>query len=253
MSQTPPGHEKVMAAIEAAAGAHDGRPDAAASAEPDRKANQEMNTTSSPAAEIGGAAALPPAGGNASGAAGDATPPNPFENPADTSIVDWSEVDQQMEQAFMARDKKRSRRKLAINIFLVSCLLGGAGGAFAWYQSSEPAQRFVHELAGNIRSVATGNDPASLTEVVDTCDHALGKVAGRGDQIREATAAMGVDVETVEADEAGRIAFEQEIESAMQDMMGGEGRTALERNRELRAKMRHLARSPEATLKVETN
>jgi len=71
----------------------------------------------------------------------------------------------------------------------------------------------------------------SLANTKKNFDQQLEKIAVRNDQIGDATKALGVDPNSVPEGNG------EEIETAMKDMMGGEGRTVTERNKDVQDKL----------------
>ena len=144
-----------------------------------------------------------------------------------------------LEESREIRIKKKRKQSILVNLCLLSLPLFAAAGAFVWYKADEQNQLAAREFLGNIKMVAKGEDIASITDVMDTYDKALDKVAVRRDQVRDATKALGLTEEQIaiieaEADDATT------FDAAMKEMMGGEGTTIADRNKAFQKKYGHL-------------
>ena len=128
-----------------------------------------------------------------------------------------------------AKQKKSLKVKSLAATFSLLALLGAAAGWVAVSPAARAkAARIVPLFQESVRDVK------SLANTKEKFDEALEKVAGHGSHIDEATRAMGVDPASVSAEE------EAELDGAMAEMMGGEGRTTGERNKELQQKLRFV-------------
>jgi hypothetical protein len=122
------------------------------------------------------------------------------------------------------KEQTRKRQNL-VATFALLALLGTAGG---WFAVSPSAQAKVAKIVPLFKE--SMRDVKSLANTKENFDKQLEKVAVHGDQIKDATLAMGVDPSTV-AEGNG-----EEIDGAMKDMSGGQ-RTTTERNKEVQGKL----------------
>lgn len=122
--------------------------------------------------------------------------------------------------------KARKRRMEALVTALV--LLGLTGGGSAWFVQDAARVQAFKEAMRDIRSVG------DVKSLVAKYQKALDRVAARGKQIDQATAAMGVKKSA--ADDKDPF-----MEEEMKKMMGGKGKTVGERNRALVKNFGHMA------------
>ncbi len=119
----------------------------------------------------------------------------------------------------------QKRQSLAVTLSLLA-MLAAAGG---WFAVSPSAQAKVAKVVPLFKESL--RDVKALANTKENFDKQLEQVGSRNNQIDDATRALGVDPTTV-PDEAGA-----ELDTALQDMMGGEGRTTSERNKEVQEKL----------------
>jgi hypothetical protein len=119
----------------------------------------------------------------------------------------------------------QKRQSLAVTLSLLA-MLAAAGG---WFAVSPSAQAKVAKVVPLFKESL--RDVKTLANTKENFDKQLEQVGARGNQIDDASRALGVDPTTV-PDEAGA-----ELDTAMKDMMGGEGRTTSERNKEVQEKL----------------
>jgi len=135
------------------------------------------------------------------------------------------------------RRKSRKRRMEALVAAVV--LLGLTGGGSAWFVHSPVRVQALTEVMRDIRSVG------DVKSMVAKYRAALDRVAARGQQIDQATAAMGVEKNA--ADEK-----DPYMEAEMSTMMGGESKTVGQRNQALQASFGNMAKDaggvPKATV-----
>lgn len=117
--------------------------------------------------------------------------------------------------------KRRKRKQRIASITTACALLSIASGSTIWFVQSPDRITALKEALQDIRSVG------DVKSIVAKFQASLDKVAVRGKQIEAATAAMGVTANA--ADEEDPF-----FEAEMKDMMGGEGRTVGQRNRQLK-------------------
>ena len=108
------------------------------------------------------------------------------------------------------RRKKRQRRRESLVAALV--LLGITGGGSAWFvQSPERVQALLSAIS-EIRSVG------DVKSMVAKYQDALNRISARGQQIDQATKAMGITSN-------GKDEEDPYFDAEMKQMMGGEGKT----------------------------
>lgn len=116
--------------------------------------------------------------------------------------------------------RKSSKRKM--EALVAACVLFGlTGGGTAWFVHSPDRVQAFKEALREIRSVG------DVKSMVAKYQAALDRVAVRSTQIDQATVAMGGKKST--GDEK-----DPYLEAEMKQMMGGEGKTAVERNKLLK-------------------
>ena len=129
-----------------------------------------------------------------------------------------------IEERDAVKDKARKRTSLVVTISLLA-LLGSAGG---WFAVNPEAQAKVAQIVPLFKE--SMRDVKDLANTKKNFDKQLEKIAERGNQIDEASRAMGIDPTTVAAGNG------EEIDNAMKEMSGGE-RTTTDRNKEFQEKL----------------
>lgn len=127
------------------------------------------------------------------------------------------------------RDEKMKitqKRQSLVVTFSLLAMVAAAGG---WFAVSPSAQAKVATIVPLFKESL--RDVKTLANTKENFDKQLERVSARNNQIGNATRALGVDPATV-ADGAGG-----ELDSAMKDMMGGEGRTISERTKAVQEKL----------------
>jgi hypothetical protein len=126
------------------------------------------------------------------------------------------------------RDAKKAasqkRTSIAVTLSLLA-LLGSAGG---WFAVNPSAQAKVAKIIPVFKESL--RDVKSLANTKENFDKQLEKVAVHGNQIDDASRAMGVNPDAVPEGNS------QEIDGAMKSMSGGE-RTTTERNNDVQDKL----------------
>lgn len=135
------------------------------------------------------------------------------------------------------RRKKRKHRMEALVTALV--LLGLTGGGSAWFVSSPDRVQAFKDAIREVRSVG------DVKSLVAKYQKALDRIGARGQQIDQATAAMGVK-KSAKDDE------DPFMEAEMKQMMGGadKGKTVGERNRLLKQNFGHMEKKHGVDLKA---
>jgi hypothetical protein len=139
------------------------------------------------------------------------------------------EGDPELRAMIEARDAQKAK-SLKRNGIAVSCTflaLLVAGGT--WFAVSPSAQAKVARVVPLFKESV--RDARSLADTKENFDKSLEKVAGHGQFIDEATRSLGADPNSVTKEQ------EAELDASMKQMMGGEGRTTSERNKELQQKL----------------
>lgn len=219
----------VMAAIEAALAAEESAPPTPAPA------------SSAPVQNAAPAASAPVPTPRPAPVSAPAARPAPAANTGGNAVqhdhatgLNKEQVDAMLEESHEFRKKRKARQKVGLNLLLVGLFLGLIGGAYGWYASSPDNQAKVHGLWGDVQAVTSGESKDSLSDIIDSYDESLDKIAVRGAQVREATIALGADPDAVDAE------GDAALEAAMKEMMGGET-TTFERDQMVREKFGALA------------
>ncbi|MDA1006902.1 MAG: hypothetical protein O3A87_10565 [Verrucomicrobia bacterium] len=144
------------------------------------------------------------------------------------------QVDAMLAESHDFRKKRKARQRVLVNMTIVALFLGLIGGAFGWYAVSPDNQAKVHGLWGNVTDFTSGRSKESLSDIIDSYDESLDKIATRGEQVRVATVALGADPDAVDPEGDAALA------AAMKEMSGGET-TSLERDALLRQEMGGVA------------
>jgi hypothetical protein len=123
----------------------------------------------------------------------------------------------------------RKKRRRRIEALVTACLFfGSTAGGTVWFVQDEARVQAFKEAMRDIRSVG------DVKSLVAKYQDALDRIAARGQQIEQATAAMGIKPSA--SDEKDPF-FEEE----MKQMMGNEGgKTVGERNRLLKQNFAHM-------------
>lgn len=127
------------------------------------------------------------------------------------------------------QNKRKSRKRRMEALVAALVLLGLTGGGSAWFVQDPARVQAFKEAMRDIRSVG------DVKSLVAKYQKALDRVAARGKQIDQASAAMGVKKSA--ADEKDPF-----MEEEMKKMMGGKGKTIGERNRALAENFGHMAK-----------
>jgi hypothetical protein len=138
------------------------------------------------------------------------------------------ESDPELRGEIDARDarigKQRARRSLAVSLGLAA-LVAAAGG---WLAVSPSARA---GLAAIIPALKGGvEDVKMIGSLTTRYDQQLEKISVRGDQISDATLALGADPEALAE------GVDPNMEAEMEQMMGGEGTTSVDRDKAFKEK-----------------
>lgn len=133
-----------------------------------------------------------------------------------------------------------TRKRRRDTLIVLGVILGLSGGGFGWFVQDPQRVQAFKDAIRDIRSIG------DVRSMVAKYRESLDRVAVRGQQIEQATNAMGV-VKTA-ADEEDPY-FEEE----MKDMMGGEGKAVGQRNKNMADNFGHMQKEhgvqePEAKL-----
>ena len=145
-------------------------------------------------------------------------PAAPFKDEADP------ELRAQIDEREVLLKKRHQRQSLAVT-FGALALLGSAG---FWCYQSPKARAEIGALVPALRQSV--DDVKMVGSITTKYDEQLDKIAVHGGHIDEATRAMGIDPETVSAEENAL------IDAEMARLMGDDGPTTGERDRALKEK-----------------
>lgn len=147
------------------------------------------------------------------------TQPKAAEAPSNAPVLDDAASDE-LAKLLDEQQKRRKRKQRIASLTTAAMLVGSVGGGSLWFIQSPDRVTTLMEAIRDIRSV--GDVKSLVAKFQDSLD----RVAVRSKQIDAATSAMGVTPSA--ADEKDPY-FDKE----MREMMGGEGRTVGQRNRQL--------------------
>lgn len=125
--------------------------------------------------------------------------------------------------------RKVSRRRREV-VMTFAILFGLTGGSFAWFVQSPQRVSAAKQTFKEIRSAG------DVTGIVAAYKKSLAKIATRASDVNVATESMGVS-----SDQSGM--KDVDMDAEMKQMMGGEGKTAGERNRLLKEKFGYLEKT----------
>jgi hypothetical protein len=145
-------------------------------------------------------------------------PAAPFKDEPDP------ELRAQIEEREIVLAKRHKRKSLAVTLGVLAVL----GSASFWCYQSPKARAEIGALIPALRQSV--DDVKMIGSITKKYDEQLEKIAVHGDQINEATRAMGID--PASASPEGNA----EIEAEMAKMMGEEGPTTGERDRAIKEK-----------------
>ncbi|MEK7952654.1 hypothetical protein [Luteolibacter soli] len=129
-----------------------------------------------------------------------------------------------IEERDATKEKSHKRKSLAVTCSLLA-MLAALGG---WFAVSPSAQAKVAKIVPLMK--ASVQDVKSLANTKKNFDKQLEKIGNHGNQIADATRAMGVDPDSVPKGNG------EEIDGAMKSMSGGQ-RTTTERNKDVQDKL----------------
>lgn len=126
---------------------------------------------------------------------------------------------------------QRTRRKNRIGSLVTTVVfLGLAGGGYGWFVQSPQRVQAFQDAMQDIKSVG------DVTSIASKYNQSLAKIKVSSDRINSATASLGVD--PTKDDGKG-----PDLDAEMKGMMGGEGKTAGDRNRLLKEKFGAMGKS----------
>jgi len=129
-----------------------------------------------------------------------------------------------IEERDAVKEKSRKRTSMVVTFSLL-VMLGSAGG---WFAVNPEAQAKVAKIVPIFKD--SMRDVKTLANTKENFDKQLEKISVHGDQISDATRAMGVNPDEVPQGNG------EEIDGAMKSMSGGQ-RTTTERNKEVQDKL----------------
>jgi hypothetical protein len=125
------------------------------------------------------------------------------------------------------RKVSKRRRELIATVVI---FLGLTGGSFAWFVHSPQRVLAAKQAIAEIKSAG------DVASIVATYKKSLAKIATRATDIDNATVSMGVS-----SDQTGM--KDVDMDAEMKQLMGGEGKTAGERNRVIKEKFGYLEKN----------
>lgn len=134
------------------------------------------------------------------------------------------ELRAQIEEREVLIQKRHQRKSLAVTFGVLA--LFAAGGT--WCYTSPKARAEISALVPALRQ--TVDDVKMVGSITKKYDEQLEKIAVRGDQIADATRAMGVDPDSVSPE------ANAELDAEMAKMMGEDGPTTGQRDKALQEK-----------------
>lgn len=141
-----------------------------------------------------------------------AAPESPSQSVAETPVLDKDAAEEL--GALLDEQVRRRRRKHRIESMVAAvALIGLTGGSAGWFVQSPERVQAILTVIAEIRSVG------DVKSMVAKFEAALKRISARGQQIDQASSAMGV--KPSEKDEKDAY-----FDSEMKQMMGGEGKTA---------------------------
>ena len=163
-----------------------------------------------PAAETAPAAAPAPEAAEA--------PATTFQHASDPELR--AEIDE--------RDARIARIRRIQSIAASVTLLGALAAGGIWFATSPSARANAAAIIPALRQSV--DDVKMIGSLTEQYDEKLEKIAVRGDQISDATRALGVDPDSLPDD------VDPHMQAEMQQMMGGEGVTNVDRDRAFQQK-----------------
>lgn len=127
------------------------------------------------------------------------------------------------------RDQKKAKSLKRQSLTMTFSLLAVLSAVGGWIVVSPAAQAKVARVVPLLKESA--HDVKPIANAKGEFDKSLDKISANGAVLDEASRQLGVDPTTVPA-EAG-----EGLDGGMKDMMGGEGRTTSERDKEMQEKL----------------
>ena len=155
-----------------------------------------------------------------------ATVPQPTTQPTMAGVLDDAASTELA--ALLDEQFKRKRRKRRIEALVTAAvMLSVCGGSTIWFVQNPQRVQAFKDAIREIRSVG------DVKSLVASYQKSLDRIAARGQQVEQATAAMGVK-KSAKDDE------DPFMDAEMKQMMGGEGKTVGQRNRALQKNFSHM-------------
>jgi hypothetical protein len=126
------------------------------------------------------------------------------------------------------RDARIARTRRIQSIAASVTLLGALVAGGTWFATSPSARANAAAIIPALRQSV--DDVKMIGSLTEKYDEKLEKIAVRGDQISDATRALGVDPDSLPED------VDPHMQAEMQQMMGGEGVTNVDRDRAFQQK-----------------
>jgi hypothetical protein len=126
------------------------------------------------------------------------------------------------------RDARIARTRRVQSIAASVTLLGALIAGGTWFATSPSARANAAAIIPALRQSV--DDVKMIGSLTEKYDEKLEKIAVRGDQISDATRALGVDPDSLPDD------VDPHMQAEMQQMMGGEGVTNVDRDKAFKQK-----------------
>jgi hypothetical protein len=126
------------------------------------------------------------------------------------------------------RDARIARTRRIQSIAASVTLLGALAAGGTWFATSPSARANAAAIIPALRQSV--DDVKMIGSLTEKYDEKLEKIAVRGDQIGDATRALGVDPDSLPDD------VDPHMQAEMQQMMGGEGVTNVDRDQAFQQK-----------------
>jgi hypothetical protein len=155
-----------------------------------------------------------------------ATVPQPTSQPTMAAVLDDAASTELA--ALLDEQFKRKRRKRRIEALVTAAvMLSVCGGSTIWFVQNPQRVQAFKDAIREIRSVG------DVKALVASYQKSLDRISARGQQVEQATAAMGVK-------KSAKDDIDPFMDAEMKQMMGGEGKTVGQRNRALQQNFSHM-------------
>jgi hypothetical protein len=143
--------------------------------------------------------------------------------------------------ALLDEQMKRKTRKRRMEALVTAIVFfGSVGGGCAWFVQDPARVQAFKEAMRDIRSVG------DVKSLVAKYQESIDRISARSKQIDQASMAMGY-VKT-----AGDEKVDKDLDDEMRKMMGGKGRTIMDRNRDMQKNFSKMASDAGGPIKAST-